>query len=138
MEWWRAIQGCKEDGKNKKIDEDKKGVARQKQGMFYVMANSVFCLELGLIKGWCWKLMTLKGGMSCRIRGMWKTASVGVWEELTWVIKWVNHNTGVGAKNLFVGILGIGQSMWEGNRMEEITDNIHRSIPLIKFSPLLE
>jgi len=34
MEWWSAIQRCKEDGKNKKLDKDKKGVARQKQGMF--------------------------------------------------------------------------------------------------------
>jgi hypothetical protein len=33
-EWWNAIQGCKEDGKNKKLNEDKKGVARQKQGKF--------------------------------------------------------------------------------------------------------
>jgi hypothetical protein len=29
-----VIQGCKEDGKNKKLDEDKKGVAMHKQGMF--------------------------------------------------------------------------------------------------------
>jgi hypothetical protein len=29
-----VIQGCKEDGNNEKIDEDKKGVAMQKQGMF--------------------------------------------------------------------------------------------------------
>jgi hypothetical protein len=29
-----VIQGCKEDGKNKKLNKDKKGVVRQKQGMF--------------------------------------------------------------------------------------------------------
>jgi len=67
-----VIQGCKEDGKNKKLDEDKKGVAKQKQDVFewregaysvdsccvffryginYVMVGSVFCLELRLIKG---------------------------------------------------------------------------------------
>jgi hypothetical protein len=29
-----VIQGCKEDGKNKKLNEDKKGVAMQKQRRF--------------------------------------------------------------------------------------------------------
>jgi hypothetical protein len=57
--------------------------------------------------------MMLKGGMSCRIRNMSKIASVGVWEELTWVIQWVDHNIGVGARNLFVGILGTGQKVRE-------------------------
>ncbi len=28
------IQGCKEDGKNKKLNEDKKGVAKQKWACF--------------------------------------------------------------------------------------------------------
>jgi hypothetical protein len=44
----------------------------------------------------------------------------------------------VGAKNLFVGILGTGQNARERNRMEEITASIHRSIFFIKFYLLLE
>jgi hypothetical protein len=31
--------------------------------------------------------MTLKGGLSYRIRGMLRTGFVGVWENLTWVIQ---------------------------------------------------
>ncbi len=29
--WLNAIHGCKEDGKNMRLDEDKKGVAKQKK-----------------------------------------------------------------------------------------------------------
>jgi hypothetical protein len=36
----------------------------------YVMASSVFWLELGLIKGWCWRLMMPKGDLSCRIKSI--------------------------------------------------------------------
>jgi hypothetical protein len=45
----------------------------------------------------------------------------------------------MGARNLFLGILGIGQNVErERNKMEEITASIHRSIFFIKFCPLLE
>lgn len=71
----------------------------------------------------------LKGGLSCRIRSMQKSAFVGVWEELTWVIQWVDHNIGVGARNLFVGILGTGQNVRE-KEDGKIKTNIHRSMPI--------
>jgi hypothetical protein len=54
---------------------------------------------------------------------------VGVWEELTWVIQWVDHNIGVGARNLFMGILGTGQNVRE-KEDGRIRANIHRSMPL--------
>jgi hypothetical protein len=54
---------------------------------------------------------------------------VGVWEELTWVIQWVDHNIRVGARNLFVGILGIGHNVRE-KEDGRIRANIHRSMPL--------
>jgi hypothetical protein len=29
--WRKEIHGCKEDGKNKRLDEDKRGIAKQKK-----------------------------------------------------------------------------------------------------------
>jgi hypothetical protein len=44
----------------------------------------------------------------------------------------------VGAKNLFVGILGIRQNVRKKKKMEKVIANIHRSILLIELCPLLE
>jgi hypothetical protein len=52
--------------------------------------------------------MMPKGGLSCRNIGIYKITSIRVWEDLTWIIHVVDHNTEMGAKNLFMGILGIG------------------------------
>jgi hypothetical protein len=43
--WWSAIQGCKEDKKNRRLDEDKKGDSKEEEAGYQAEESEVFLVR---------------------------------------------------------------------------------------------